>query len=95
MTPRRVARGLLITPDGRILLLKAREPSTGREFWFPPGGGIEPGETDLQALKRELFEETGLANPDVGPAVWTRTADFVWDGRRIVEDEVYWLMEMR
>ena len=29
--------------------------------WLPPGGELNPGETPLEAARRELFEETGLS----------------------------------
>lgn len=32
----------------------------GRKFYTFPGGGIEPGETEEQCVKREVFEEFGL-----------------------------------
>lgn len=41
-----------------MLVRRAREPGRGR--WSVPGGKIEPGETDQQALIREVVEETGL-----------------------------------
>jgi ADP-ribose pyrophosphatase YjhB (NUDIX family) len=44
---------------GRLLLVqRANEPGRGR--WSLPGGRVEPGETDAQAVVRELREETGL-----------------------------------
>ncbi|HUN36226.1 MAG TPA: NUDIX domain-containing protein [Trebonia sp.] len=44
---------------GRLLLIKrGHEPGKGR--WSVPGGRIEPGETDQEALVRETREETGL-----------------------------------
>jgi 8-oxo-dGTP diphosphatase len=44
---------------GRLLLIKrGHEPGTG--LWSLPGGRIEPGETDQQAVTREVMEETGL-----------------------------------
>jgi 8-oxo-dGTP diphosphatase len=45
---------------GRLLLIKRRnEPGAG--LWSLPGGRIEAGETDEQAVVREILEETGLA----------------------------------
>jgi 8-oxo-dGTP diphosphatase len=44
---------------GRILLIK-RGHEPGKGLWSVPGGRIEPGETDEQAVVREVWEETGL-----------------------------------
>lgn len=44
---------------GRLLLIRrAQEPGLG--LWSLPGGRVEPGETDEQAVIREVHEETGL-----------------------------------
>jgi 8-oxo-dGTP diphosphatase len=45
--------------EGRLLLIKrGHEPGAG--LWSLPGGRIKPGETDQQAVAREVLEETGL-----------------------------------
>lgn len=49
----------VIIRDGEILLVKrAYEPSKGK--WSIPGGSVEWGEPLVEALKREVREETGL-----------------------------------
>ena len=50
---------LIFDPRGRLLLVKrANEP--GRGLWSLPGGRVAEGETDHSAVRREVFEETGL-----------------------------------
>ena len=49
-------RALVIGPDGRIFLVKHSYVSG----WHLPGGGVEPGETLIDALVRELREEGNL-----------------------------------
>jgi 8-oxo-dGTP diphosphatase len=44
---------------GRMLLIK-RGHEPGKGLWSVPGGRIEPGETDEEAVVREVREETGL-----------------------------------
>ncbi|HWN61912.1 MAG TPA: NUDIX domain-containing protein [Streptosporangiaceae bacterium] len=62
--------GAVIKDDqGRLLLIKrGHEPGAG--LWSIPGGRIEPGETDAEALVREMREETGLA-VQAGPLLGT------------------------
>ena len=52
--------GAVVTDQhGRLLMIKrGREPGAG--LWSIPGGRIEPGETDAEALVREMLEETSL-----------------------------------
>ena len=49
----------IIIEDGRILLVRrGSAPALGR--WSAPGGAIELGETAIEAVKREVLEETGI-----------------------------------
>jgi len=53
------AVGAFIVRDGEVLLIRrAYEPCAGK--WSIPGGAIELGETTIDALKREVFEELGV-----------------------------------
>jgi 8-oxo-dGTP pyrophosphatase MutT (NUDIX family) len=49
-----LARGIAIR-DGQILLCKNKKS----DYWYFPGGHIEPGEQASEALEREFLEETG------------------------------------
>ena len=46
---------------GRILLCRHEKP--GREYWLLPGGGVNSGESLVEALRRELLEEVGIDDP--------------------------------
>ncbi|TAM85420.1 MAG: Nudix family hydrolase [Candidimonas sp.] len=55
-----VAAGLIRKPDGRLLLAQRPGDKPWSGWWELPGGKIEPGETTLGALARELSEELGI-----------------------------------
>ena len=60
----RAVGAVIVDGEDRILLIqRGHEPSAGR--WTLPGGRLEPGECDADALRREVREETGL-DVDVG-----------------------------
>jgi 8-oxo-dGTP diphosphatase len=52
---------------GRILLIRHEKP--GKEYWLLPGGGVNSGESLVDALHRELYEECGIDDdlPVEGP----------------------------
>jgi 8-oxo-dGTP pyrophosphatase MutT (NUDIX family) len=54
-TSRPTAGGIVVNGEGKMVLVEQHGNS-----WSFPKGGIDEGETELQAAKREVFEETGL-----------------------------------
>ena len=52
--------GGIVHDEGHRLLLIRRANDPGRGLWSLPGGRVETGETDQQAVVREMHEETGL-----------------------------------
>lgn len=73
-TPRQhteVAVGILLRPDGAMLLTTRPPGKVYAGYWEFPGGKIEAGESVAQALRRELMEELGVT---IGAAeVWKVT----------------------
>ena len=93
MIRRMAIRAVIMTPDHRVLLMKLQEPVTGFQVWITPGGGLEPGESDEEALRREVAEETGASDFLLGPPVWTRKHEFSWNGRSYSQNEIYYLVQ--
>lgn len=58
--PTHVAVGVVRDAEGRVLLSRRPERAHLGGLWEFPGGKVEPGETVLQALCRELHEELGV-----------------------------------
>ena len=52
------AYGIAPDPEARIALVRVKNDSG--EWWDLPGGALDPGEDDAQALAREFGEEAGL-----------------------------------
>jgi 8-oxo-dGTP pyrophosphatase MutT (NUDIX family) len=82
---RPATRALVISPRPAVLLVRFEFPAGSR--WALPGGGLEPDEDHATALRRELREEVGLRDVEIGPHIWTREHIFpfingLWDGQR-------------
>lgn len=58
MAEPRIRVSALLRWNDRILLCRHEKP--GREYWLLPGGGVGSGETLVEALRRELWEEVGI-----------------------------------
>lgn len=52
--------GAVVIDDGRLLLIRRGHGSVNAGEWSLPGGRVEFGETLVEALVREVFEETAL-----------------------------------
>lgn len=94
---RDTARALVLDRENRVLLIAYEavrdvdplRPGL-RRFWFTPGGGLEPGETHEEALRRELEEEIGVSDAPLGPFVGRRETPFLlFRQQRFVRERYY------
>jgi 8-oxo-dGTP pyrophosphatase MutT (NUDIX family) len=88
---RDAVRVVLADAAGRVLLFHGRPAEEAPAGWWElPGGGIDAGESYLEAAVREIREETGLVlDPaQVGPPAWRRDSTWRSRGKRRLQHEV-------
>ena len=91
--PRSAVRALVVDRDRRVLLVKFLD-SMGQVWWATPGGGVDEGESWEQTLRRELGEELGLDEFEIGSEIWWREHVFAWFGRILRQHERIYLVHV-
>ncbi|MCP4436822.1 MAG: NUDIX domain-containing protein [Actinomycetia bacterium] len=86
---RQAARVVVFDPAGRVLRISAHDAARRSDghWWEVPGGGIDPGEDTHHAVRRELWEEAGIADAEIGPVVFTQAVEFTFGGWHFDQDE--------
>jgi 8-oxo-dGTP pyrophosphatase MutT (NUDIX family) len=87
---RPAVRVLCVDDSDRVLLIRWRDPADGTYVWEPPGGGIESGESPLDAARRELGEETSLPGAAIADRSVPVHRDAWWNGERHVGVEAFY-----
>jgi 8-oxo-dGTP pyrophosphatase MutT (NUDIX family) len=88
---------VLLDARDRVLMFRGTDPGRpGSRYWFTAGGGVDEGETLVDAAIRELWEETGLRiTPDqLGPSLWQETTDFPFNGRWFRQDQDFFVVRV-
>jgi 8-oxo-dGTP pyrophosphatase MutT (NUDIX family) len=76
----RVRASAVVIHNERILCIRAQDPKSKKDFFFLPGGEVEPEETSVEAAERETFEETGFSVKVDALSCIDREYIFHWNG---------------
>ncbi|HKU40842.1 MAG TPA: NUDIX hydrolase [Polyangiales bacterium] len=77
---RRIRASVVCVYRAQLLCVRLRDPHSGLDRLFVPGGALEPGESAAHAAERETFEETGYRVAVELESELTVTYPFVWNG---------------
>jgi 8-oxo-dGTP pyrophosphatase MutT (NUDIX family) len=77
---KRVRASAVCRHGDRLLVVRLRDPVSGIEAVFPPGGAIEAGEMPSAAATRETLEETGLRTRIDETTARVETYPYRWSG---------------
>ncbi|GAA4900818.1 NUDIX hydrolase [Streptomyces coeruleoprunus] len=91
-TPRKAARVAVLAPDGAVFMFRYDNEEVG-VHWALPGGGLDPGETPLEGALREVREETGWTDVEVGPLLCLWEHDFTRAGVPVRQHEHIYVAE--
>ena len=97
------AVGAIVTRNNAEILMVGNDYGMDELVWNLPGGAVDPGEDLIQAVARELYEETGLTALEIGPLAWVVQVILennhpfiigfafevnVWEGQVSIDNEV-------
>ncbi|MBT2511723.1 NUDIX domain-containing protein [Streptomyces sp. ISL-98] len=85
----RAAARVVVLDDADRVLLLAYDENGG--FWATPGGSLDPGEGHTTAARRELAEELGVENAELGPQIAGRSQVHSVGGRLARQVERYYI----
>ncbi|MGH7883634.1 MAG: NUDIX hydrolase [Candidatus Dormibacteraceae bacterium] len=90
---RQAVRAVLFDPQERLLLVSCQDPSdlTRGCWWTTVGGGLEVGESAEIALRREVTEEVGIRDFELGPLLWRDCVKFRFLGNDYEQENDYYL----
>jgi ADP-ribose pyrophosphatase len=80
------ANALVLNEAGQAMILEGYKHGLGKSSWQVPGGYLEAGEGPLDAIKREVLEETGYTSSQ-----WEQLGRFVVDANRHVGTAHFYL----
>jgi 8-oxo-dGTP pyrophosphatase MutT (NUDIX family) len=94
---RTCARVLPVSAAGEVLLLHGWDPKAPESpYWFSVGGGLDEGETLVEAAVREMHEETGqhITAADLSAPLGSEHVEFDWGEWRLVQQQTYFAVRL-